>query len=47
LASGGKDNLVKLWDPKAGKALSTLQVFHPKERERERERIIMANGHTY
>ena len=24
LASGSKDNLVKLWDPKSGKPLSTL-----------------------
>ena len=24
LASGSKDNLVKLWDPKNGKALTTL-----------------------
>jgi polyadenylation factor subunit 2 len=27
LASGSKDNLVKLWDPKAGQDLATLYVF--------------------
>ena len=27
LASGAKDNLCKVWDPKSGKALATLYAF--------------------
>lgn len=28
LVSGSKDNLVKFWDPRSGKCLTTLFVFH-------------------
>lgn len=27
VASGGKDSLIKLWDPKAGKAITTVYVL--------------------
>jgi len=29
IASGSRDNLVKLWDPKSGKTLTTLCVAVP------------------